>query len=230
AAARHGLAGLPDKVVALFDEAVAAHRLSRAGDYLATLRSLENGGARADALASKLADAWLDNAETSLDQGNRVAALKAIESARRLAPGSARLQALVGRLRSGGMSAGARCGAGDRAAGRVTGVVSPAEAVGLEPSSLVMPRPARIMSSSSRPGPSRSAGPAPEQGRARWLPPGSTGAAAGSRRRPGTRNSGARFPGRHRTGAATAPRRGTGAPRRRRRPRLRRPPARPRRR
>ncbi len=103
AAARHGLAGLPDKVVALFDEAVAAHRLSRAGDYLATLRSLENGGARADALASKLADAWLDNAETSLDQGNRVAALKAIESARRLAPGSARLQALVGRLRSGGM-------------------------------------------------------------------------------------------------------------------------------
>lgn len=101
-AARAGLSGLSDKVVTLFDKAMAAHELSRASEYLATVRSLDNGGEHADAMAGKLADAWLDNAETSLDQGNRMAARQALDSARKLDPDAARVQRLSQRLQGGG--------------------------------------------------------------------------------------------------------------------------------
>lgn len=100
-AARKGLAGLPGKVVSLFDKALVDHQLTRADDYLATLRSLDSGSEDAEAMAGKLADAWLDSARTSLDQGNRMAALKALEAARRLRPGSERVQALSRRLHEG---------------------------------------------------------------------------------------------------------------------------------
>lgn len=100
--ARAGLAGLPDKVVTRFEQALSDHQLSRADDYLATLRSLDNGGARADAMATKLADAWLDHADVSLGQGNRVAAMQAIASARKLDPDSPRLRELARRVKTDG--------------------------------------------------------------------------------------------------------------------------------
>ncbi len=98
ASARAGMNALPDITVKQFRQALAARRLQRAGGYLVTLRSLRPDGAEADALGRKLADAWLDRARSSMDQGNRGAALEALEAARKLAPGMPRVQAMAARL------------------------------------------------------------------------------------------------------------------------------------
>lgn len=96
-----GLKALSGITIKRFDEALAAHQLERANGYLINLRSLEPGSTDADAMAGKLADAWLDKAQTSVEEGNRVAALKALDAARKLAPESPRVQAMAKRLHEG---------------------------------------------------------------------------------------------------------------------------------
>lgn len=101
AKALKGLNDLSDATIQRFNQALAGHQLERANGYLINLRSLEPGSTEADAMAGKLADAWLDKAESSVEEGNRVAALKALDAARKLAPESPRVQAMAKRLHNG---------------------------------------------------------------------------------------------------------------------------------
>jgi tetratricopeptide (TPR) repeat protein len=96
-----GLKALSGITIKRFNQALAAHQLERANGYLINLRSLEPGSTEADAMAGKLADAWLDKAQSSVEEGNRVAALKALDAARKLAPESPRVQAMAKRLHNG---------------------------------------------------------------------------------------------------------------------------------
>ncbi|HET7267642.1 MAG TPA: hypothetical protein VFJ15_05985 [Oleiagrimonas sp.] len=98
AAARQGLDSLTTKVVQLFNQALAGDHLHQAGDYLATLKSLAPGSDQADSLGKQLADAWVDRAQQALAQGNRQAAIQALQTASKLDPGSARAKALRARM------------------------------------------------------------------------------------------------------------------------------------
>lgn len=96
-----GLKALSGVTIQHFKQALAAHQLERADGYLSSLRSLEPENIQADALADKLADAWLDKAQTSVEEGNRMAAIKALDAARKLNPDSPRLKTLSARLHQG---------------------------------------------------------------------------------------------------------------------------------
>lgn len=97
-AARDGLEALTTKVTQLFNSELSAGRLDRAGDYLATLKSLDPGSDRAMALGRQLADAWVDRAQQELGQGNRQGAAQALDTAHKLDPDSTRVKALRAQL------------------------------------------------------------------------------------------------------------------------------------
>ncbi|MEO5830490.1 MAG: hypothetical protein ABIQ36_07965 [Rhodanobacter sp.] len=101
-AAVHGLQGLPGKVRQQFEQALAAGKLVQAGDMLANLAELAPGDAAQGALGNRLASAWLDQAEQQLGRGDRIGASQSLQRARKLAPGSPRVQDLDARLQGGG--------------------------------------------------------------------------------------------------------------------------------
>ena len=100
--ARNGLQDLPAVTGKLFEQALGAGDLGRAGDLLSTLNDLAPGGAGQQAMRQYLAEAWLDRAEHSIDQGDVAGARRALDAARRLRPDAPRLQELDARARSGG--------------------------------------------------------------------------------------------------------------------------------
>jgi tetratricopeptide (TPR) repeat protein len=100
-AALNGLHGLPDLVQQQFNQALAAGQLSQASARLADLAQLSPGDAAQGALSSRLASAWLDQAEQQLASGDRVGARQALEQARKLAPNHPRVVDLTARLQSG---------------------------------------------------------------------------------------------------------------------------------
>ncbi|MFC4525450.1 hypothetical protein ISN76_04280 [Dyella halodurans] len=99
--ARHGLEGLPSLALNQFNQALASGNLQVAGDRLADLGDLSPGAAGQDELRQRLANAWLDQAEQQLQQGDRASAAQSLERARKLAPGNARLSTLTARLQTG---------------------------------------------------------------------------------------------------------------------------------
>jgi tetratricopeptide (TPR) repeat protein len=101
-AAAHGLQELPGKVRQQFEQALAAGKLAQAGDMLANLAELAPGDAAQGALGNRLASAWLDQAEQQLGRGDRIDASQSLLRARKLAPGSPRVQDLDARLQGGG--------------------------------------------------------------------------------------------------------------------------------
>ncbi|HEX7341830.1 MAG TPA: hypothetical protein VF269_06110 [Rhodanobacteraceae bacterium] len=98
AVAQAGLKSLAGKVITLFNQAMAAHRLDQAGNYLVTMQSLEPGSLRATTLAQRLGNAWLDRAEQDASHGQHAAALKALKVASGFKPDPTRLAALRQRL------------------------------------------------------------------------------------------------------------------------------------
>ncbi|WP_350015844.1 tetratricopeptide repeat protein [Rhodanobacter sp. IGA1.0] len=101
-AAVRGLQALPDKVRQQFEQALAAGKLAQASDMLANLAELAPGDAAQGALGSRLAGAWLDQAEQQLGRGDRIGASQSLLRARKLAPASPRVQDLDARLQGGG--------------------------------------------------------------------------------------------------------------------------------
>ncbi|EIL94443.1 tetratricopeptide repeat protein [Rhodanobacter spathiphylli] len=97
-----GLQALPDKVRQQFEQALAAGKLAQASDMLANLAELAPGDAAQGALGSRLAGAWLDQAEQQLGRGDRIGASQSLLRARKLAPASPRVQDLDARLQGGG--------------------------------------------------------------------------------------------------------------------------------
>ncbi|HKR76340.1 MAG TPA: hypothetical protein VJR95_06715, partial [Rhodanobacter sp.] len=101
AVAQHGLQALPDAVLKLFNRALAAGDLVRAGQMLDNLADLAPGDAAQNILRQRLANAWLDQADRQLASGNRAGAMQALDQARRLAPNQPRVLDLAARLQSG---------------------------------------------------------------------------------------------------------------------------------
>jgi len=101
-AARHGLETLPTLAISQFNQALASGNLSAAGNRLADVADLSPGNANQGELRSRLAGAWMDQAEQDLQNGDRANAAQALDSARKLAPGNPRLATLMARLQSGG--------------------------------------------------------------------------------------------------------------------------------
>jgi tetratricopeptide (TPR) repeat protein len=101
AEARHGLQALPVQVEKQFNESLAAGRLGSASDMLANLAELAPGDPAQRTLGNRLANAWLDQADRQLASGDRVGAAQSLNSARKLAPDSARVQERAIRLQGG---------------------------------------------------------------------------------------------------------------------------------
>lgn len=101
AAAQQGLQALPGVVRQLFNRALAAGDLARAGQMLDNLADLAPGDAAQNVLSQRLAGAWLDQADRQLASGDRIGAAQSLEQARKLAPNHPRVLDLTARLQSG---------------------------------------------------------------------------------------------------------------------------------
>ncbi|MEW9623943.1 hypothetical protein [Rhodanobacter geophilus] len=101
AVAQHGLQALPGVVQQLFNRALAAGDLARAGQMLDNFADLSPGDTSQNILSQRLAGAWLDQADRQLSQGNRAGAAQSLEQARKLAPNHPRVLDLSARLQSG---------------------------------------------------------------------------------------------------------------------------------
>ena len=101
AVAQHGLQALPGVVQQLFNRALVAGDLVRAGQMLDNLADLAPGDATQGIMRQRLANAWLDQADRQLAGGNRAGAMQALDQARRLAPNQPRVLDLAARLQSG---------------------------------------------------------------------------------------------------------------------------------
>jgi tetratricopeptide (TPR) repeat protein len=100
-AARQGLQDLPNVVSHQLDQALANGQLSQATDLAGALSDLSPGDAGQLAVRQRLGDAWLDQAERQLNQGDRAGAAQSLAQARKLAPEQTRVQAIAGRLQAG---------------------------------------------------------------------------------------------------------------------------------
>jgi tetratricopeptide (TPR) repeat protein len=96
--ALRGLQVLPGQVELQFNQALAAGKLVRADDMLANLAELAPGDAAQTTLGSRLASAWLDQAEQQLGRGDYVGAGQSLDQARKLAPNHPRVLDLAARL------------------------------------------------------------------------------------------------------------------------------------
>lgn len=99
--ARQGLHSLADTVGRHFDKALAAGHLQRAEQYLETMRSLNQGGTRADSMAGELATAWLHRTRSRMQAGRMDAARAALNEARQLAPNNPEVESLQEQMASG---------------------------------------------------------------------------------------------------------------------------------
>lgn len=101
AAAQQGLQSLPAAVRKLFDRALSAGDLARASQMLDNLADIAPGDASQHSLRQRLADAWLDQADRQLANGNRAGAQQSLQQAQKLAPNLPRVFDLAARLQSG---------------------------------------------------------------------------------------------------------------------------------
>jgi tetratricopeptide (TPR) repeat protein len=96
-----GLHGLPAQVEQQFNQALTVGHLGQASDKLADLAQLSPGDAAQNALSTRLASAWLDQAEQELGRGDRIGASQALDRARKLEPDHPRVIDLTARLQGG---------------------------------------------------------------------------------------------------------------------------------
>jgi len=98
--ALRGLQSLSGEVEQQFNRALGNGNLAQAGESLENLAQLSPGDAALSQLGSRLASAWLDQAEQQLARGDRVGARQSLERARKLAPNHPRIADLSARLQS----------------------------------------------------------------------------------------------------------------------------------
>lgn len=97
-AAANGLQALPTRVQTLFEQALGAGNLTQADAMLANFVALAPGDARQNNLSTRLAMAWLDQAQQQMGRDDRVGATQSLDQARKLAPNHPRLLELSARL------------------------------------------------------------------------------------------------------------------------------------
>jgi hypothetical protein len=92
--ALEGLQGLAAHATTMFDQALHDGDLAKADKMLDVLAQLVPGDASQVGMRHRLADAWLDRAQQSIDAGNHAAAQQALEQAKKLSPDAPRIQSL----------------------------------------------------------------------------------------------------------------------------------------
>ncbi len=102
AEAQAGLAGLPARAKSLFDAALADKTPFRARMLLDAVRQLAPGDVTITAMSTRLADAFLDEAEAKLAADRRGEAQRALDAARELSPANPRLGAITAAVRARG--------------------------------------------------------------------------------------------------------------------------------
>ena len=95
-----GIARLPARARELFARALTNGAPERARALLDTVRQIAPDDVALAAMADKLANAFLDQADSFIGEGHRVRAARALNAARQLSPNNARLAPLDGRLRA----------------------------------------------------------------------------------------------------------------------------------
>lgn len=98
AQAQAGLQALPRIARDLFGQAMHNDRLQHAGDLLATLAQLSPGDPALSPMQQDLGSAWIDRARQLGDQGRYDDARRALDEARRLAPGDPRIDETDARI------------------------------------------------------------------------------------------------------------------------------------
>lgn len=98
AEARAGLAGLPDRAMRRFEEAMAANRLSTARRALDAVATVSSGDARLATARQRLARSYVAYASERLGAGEIDLATRAFDQARELDPANIDLPALQARL------------------------------------------------------------------------------------------------------------------------------------
>lgn len=98
AEARAGLAGLPDRAMRRFEEAMVANRLSAARRALDAVAAISAGDARLPGARQRLARSYMAYASERLGAGEIDLAARAFDQARELDPGNTDLPALQARL------------------------------------------------------------------------------------------------------------------------------------
>ncbi len=101
AAALAGLASLPARARVLFDTAIADKTPFRARVLLDAIRQLAPGDVMISDMSSRLADAFLDEAQAQLTADRRGEAVRALQAARELSPANPRLRAIEAATRLG---------------------------------------------------------------------------------------------------------------------------------
>jgi hypothetical protein len=98
--AEDGIARLPERAKALFDQALAEGAPQRARALLDTIRQIAPADASITPMSEKLAGAFIDQAEARVREGRRSDAARALDAARQLSPANARLAPLEARIRA----------------------------------------------------------------------------------------------------------------------------------
>ncbi|UXI67207.1 serine/threonine-protein kinase [Tahibacter amnicola] len=112
AQAMTGLQSLPQRARDEFNVAVGEQKLDRAKDMIETLAQLSPGDAGLPFLRSRLAEAWLDEADRRVGENRAQDARRAIDAARGLSPSNPRLTVLEQKLRALGSSTTTAAGDG----------------------------------------------------------------------------------------------------------------------
>ncbi len=100
ARAMAGLQRIAPRAKELFEQALSGGKTHSARGYVDAIASTDPGSAALPGMRERLANAYLDEAEMRLGQGQRDAALRAFNTARELSPGNARNAAIEAKLQS----------------------------------------------------------------------------------------------------------------------------------
>jgi serine/threonine protein kinase len=95
-----GLSRIPVRAKELFEQAIKNGTPNRARDYIDAISQSDPSDAALPALRDRLANAFLDKAESNIGENRRTDAASALKSARELSPGNARLPSLEAKLQS----------------------------------------------------------------------------------------------------------------------------------
>ena len=95
-----GLNRIPARAKELFEQAIKAGTPNKARSYIDAITEADPGDTSAPAMRERLANAFLDQADTRIVQGQRAEATRALNSAKELSPNNSRLPSVDAKLQS----------------------------------------------------------------------------------------------------------------------------------
>jgi len=95
-----GLNRIPARAKELFEQAIKAGTPNKARSYIDAITEADPGDTSAPAMRERLANAFLDQADARIVQGQRAEATRALNSAKELSPNNSRLPSVDAKLQS----------------------------------------------------------------------------------------------------------------------------------